>query len=193
MALDRPGFGAIAESMVAAGVIGMSVTDVNALLEDSDGDLWAGVWGGGLVRIAESADGGVTFQAYRHDASDPTSLAIDDLNALAQLPKLGGACLALDSLEGMRAHGFTLPRELIVGDAVSGRQAALLAAPGPTGGSDLPGRFEHRYAGLPTVDRDQHLLSQGDPSLEDGGPSLGCGRFARLRVDGVQQAEGQER
>jgi D-amino-acid dehydrogenase len=32
---------------------------------------------------------------------------------------------ALDSLEGMRAHGFTLPRELIVGDALHALEPAL--------------------------------------------------------------------
>ncbi|MGE0446193.1 MAG: two-component regulator propeller domain-containing protein, partial [Vicinamibacterales bacterium] len=67
-----------------AGDGGLTGNSVNALLEDTDGDLWAGVWGGGLVRIVEAANGDVTFLSYRHDAADPSSLGIDDLNALAQ-------------------------------------------------------------------------------------------------------------
>ena len=86
--------------------------------------------------------------------------------------------------------------EVDLGGAVAlGHRAFLGALTGARlgRGGGLARGLQHCDAGLPTVDRDQHLLSQGDPSLEDGGPSLGCGRFARLRVDGVQQAQGQER
>lgn len=63
---------------------GLSAASVNAILEDTDGQIWVGVWGGGINRLVEDASGRGTFVTYRHDATDPASLAIDDINLLAQ-------------------------------------------------------------------------------------------------------------
>ena len=56
----------------------------------------------------------------------------------------------------------------------------------------ISGRLQHGDAGLAAIHRDQYLLFQGTTSLEDGGPPLAIRRLARLRVDGVQEPEGQE-
>jgi hypothetical protein len=82
--------------------------------------------------------------------------------------------------------------EVDLGDAVAGREPALLAAAALTGGSDLARGLQHRNPGLPPVDGDQHLLLHGDTSFEDGGPALDRCRLARLRVDRLQEADGQE-
>ena len=72
--------------------------------------------------------------------------------------------LALVDVADDRAASAAL--EVDLGDAIARRQA-LLAAPGPTGGRNLPGGFEHRDPGLPTVDGYEYLLFQDDPSLEN--------------------------
>ena len=98
--------------------------------------------------------------------------------------------LALVDVADDRASAAAL--EVDLGDAVAGGQTALLAAARPTGGGNLARRFQHRDPGLSPVDRDQHLLLHVDTSFEDGGPALDGSGLARLRVDRLQQADGQE-
>ena len=62
---------------------GLGGGSVNAILEDRDGQVWAGLRGGGISRLVER-DGRATFIAYRHDPTDPASLAVDDVNLLVQ-------------------------------------------------------------------------------------------------------------
>ncbi|MBZ0110875.1 MAG: hypothetical protein K8J08_00300, partial [Thermoanaerobaculia bacterium] len=50
---------------------GIGVRDVSYLMEDSDGTLWVGAWGGGLSRL-DLDDGSV--QTFSHDPNDPGSL-----------------------------------------------------------------------------------------------------------------------
>ncbi|MDJ0748155.1 MAG: two-component regulator propeller domain-containing protein [Woeseiaceae bacterium] len=52
---------------------------VRAILEDSDGQLWIGTYGGGIARFdAETR----TFDRYGHDANDPATLSDDRVSVL---------------------------------------------------------------------------------------------------------------
>jgi signal transduction histidine kinase/ligand-binding sensor domain-containing protein/ActR/RegA family two-component response regulator len=64
----------------------LSGNSINAVIEDAAGNVWVGVWGGGVNRMIAAArpDGPPRFVAYRHDATDPHSLAVDDVNVLLQ-------------------------------------------------------------------------------------------------------------
>jgi signal transduction histidine kinase/ligand-binding sensor domain-containing protein/ActR/RegA family two-component response regulator len=65
----------------SASLTGDTITSV---LEGSDGSMWAGIWGGGLNHLITDSAGITRVTAYRHDASDPRSLAGDDVSVLRQ-------------------------------------------------------------------------------------------------------------
>ena len=98
--------------------------------------------------------------------------------------------LALVDVADDRAAAAAL--EVDLGDAVAGGQAALLAAAGLTGGRDPPAassiatRVSPRSTVTSTCFSRRFLIGRRRP-----GP---CSRrLARLRVDRLQQADGQER
>ena len=59
----------------------LSHNAVFAISEDAERQLWIGTVGGGLNKLDRTTDG---FTHYRHDPADPSSLASDQVTALAQ-------------------------------------------------------------------------------------------------------------
>ncbi|MDQ3168608.1 MAG: hypothetical protein M3Q55_00540, partial [Acidobacteriota bacterium] len=64
---------------------GLSNVSITALLEDAEGQVWVGVWGGGVNRVVEDrVTGRLAFVPYRHDPANPSTLGVDDVNVLTQ-------------------------------------------------------------------------------------------------------------
>ena len=53
--------------------------NVLSLVEDSSGQIWAGTFEGGLVRL-DPLDGSIT--RFRHDSEDPLSISSNDVRAV---------------------------------------------------------------------------------------------------------------
>jgi ligand-binding sensor domain-containing protein/DNA-binding CsgD family transcriptional regulator len=64
----------------------ISDIDIRCVYQDSDGDLWAGTYSGGLNHY-DTATG--EFRHFRHDSTDPGSIIDDSILAIAEGPEGG--------------------------------------------------------------------------------------------------------
>jgi len=64
----------------------ISDIDIRCVYQDSNGDLWAGTYSGGLNQY-DAASG--TFRSYRHDSTDPGSIINDSVLAITEGPQGG--------------------------------------------------------------------------------------------------------
>lgn len=151
---------------------------INAILEDARGELWVGVWGGGVNRLVSGEGADARFTAYRHDPTDPHSLAVDDINVL-QTDRSGaiwvgtyGAGVNRFVPEAAKtfAHYKRVPHDpRSLGD---NRVYAVLV----DRGSRL---WVGTWGGLYTLDRDGEAFTRHVPIRGDSG-SLGDSRVTSL-------------
>ncbi len=102
---------------------------VSALLEDAAGNLWIGTYRGGLDRLDRGGAAAGTFAHFRHDPADPTSLADDQVTALAE--DADGA-LWIGTFHG-GLHRFRHRRRSVAAPAAGAPAAGTPAAGTPAG------------------------------------------------------------
>jgi len=165
--------------LFAARPDGLSNRHVNAVMEARDGDLWIATDGGGVNRV-DGLTGEYTH--YRHDPTDPTSIASDSICAILEDEEgsiwLGGWEASLSRLDPDtgRVEGFSAGESPTIFDSVwhllELRTGQLLVA--THGGVQLFDRETHTFTPLwslyPGAGRETVFTAAEDP---DGGIWLG--------------------
>lgn len=62
----------------------ISSNKIRDIFQSSDGTIWIGTDGGGLNRVVEGGNGEITFESFRHDPLDETTLSDDRVFQIAE-------------------------------------------------------------------------------------------------------------
>ena len=77
--IDKHDFSSQTIASEAAGPASIGPHSVRAIVEDSDGQLWIGTYGGGLSRLSAENN---TFEHFVHDENDTTTISSDRVTSL---------------------------------------------------------------------------------------------------------------